>query len=435
MSARVLLGCAAMLLAAPRAAPLDPQQRSISSSNQFIIFCSDTALRARVTSFVEEVKADVLALLGESDRRGMPIVVTLMAEQMARPGEPPVRLQMFDTPEGPKIEVNVVVGGNPATINLQRQIVRAVLLEYAYRARGGVPGGQRFVEAPWWLVEGALQTFRRRDHGVNADLFRRLIATNKLPPIEQFLRLHPGEAGFTAEAIDAAFAMCLLELLLEQPGGRQNLAQFVRRWPQLSEDPVRALTTGFPTLGEGPAGLQKWWTLNVARFSAADRYQGISADKTNRELEGLLRLEVVVDKAGTKKTFPLGEFEKFVKLPDSRAAAARTQRALIALSTRANALVRPVVSGYEQICASLARGKTRGIKQKMEQIERYRALVLNRIDEIADYLNWMEATKLGTRSDAFESFLRAGEQLSIPQTSHPGPTAQYLDELEQEFAN
>jgi len=414
---------------------VDVKDRSVSSSRQFIIFCPDVGARGRVAGFAEEVKASLLTLLGEGDRWKAPVLITLERAETLAPGTPAVRLQPIETPQGTRIQIDVALGDDPAAVNLPKQIVRALLLEIAYRDRGGIKGGQPYVEPPWWLIEGALQNFRQREEGIDVALFQGIVATDKIPPIADFLSLHETPLGATAQAVDAAYAMCLVELLIGQPNGRANLARLLRNWPDRSDDPVSALTKDFPALGAGGETLQKWWTLNVAHFSAADRYKGMSVEQTDSELSELLEFELVINKAGDKKRFTLSEFEKFVKLPSSKAAMQNIQGSLVRLSTRANALFRPVIVDYEKIFAQLARKKTRGITERLAEIQRYRDVVLHRMAAIGDYLNWFEATQFGARSHAFDSYMKvaneaAAEELRVRAND---PIGQYLDGLEQEF--
>jgi len=324
------------------------------------------------------------------------------------------------------------IGDDPAAVHLQKHALRALLLELAYRDRA-LHGGDAYVEPAWWLIAGVLESFRHRDAGVDADLFRRLVETNRLPPIEQFLQQHQEGLGAAAEAMDGACAMALVVGLLEQPSGRDGISRLVRQWPELHGDPIAALKRCFPALGDG--GVQKWWTLNLARFAASDRYKGLSMEETDRELNKLLDIELRVDKAGTKQSFHVGEFEAFRKIPASRAALLARHRAVLDLSTRANALFRPVVSGYERVLASLSRGKTRGVRAQMVQIEKYREAVLHRIGEISDYLNWYEATQFGTRSDAFDSFLRAAREVEEDTSKSATSVAigEYLDTFEDQL--
>ena len=433
MSPRHLLTLA-VLAAVVRvdAAVPDRANRVESGSKQFIVFCPDKALCRQAADLAEEVKADVLGLLGEQEgREKIPIVISI-APPVGRK-RPPVIFQMVATPEGPKIEIDAVIGTDLAAVNLRRQIVRAVLLEIAWRDRPPIRGGERYLEAPWWLVDGAIEIFRRRDLGVDSDLFRRLVENNKMPPIRDFLALRAGGLGATGEAIDAACAMGLVQLLIEQPNGRANLARLVRHWPDHGTDPMAALAKDFPGLADGGSSLQKWWTLNLARFAAADRYRGLTLEETEKQIAALLEIELVIDKAGAKMKFALGEYAQFMKLPSARAAMAARKKSTIALSTQAHALLRPVLSEYDEIFTWLARGKTPQFGARLEEIERYRATVLHRMDKIADYLNWYEATQLGTRTNAFDSYLKATKELTRDESRRSEPIARYLDLLEKEY--
>ncbi len=60
--------------------------------------------------------------------------------------------------------------------------------------------------------------------------------------------------------------------------------------------------------------------------------------------------------------------------------------------------------------------------------------VLKRREDIADYMNWYEATQVATQSGAFEEYFRASRQLEGRRHVHrPDPISSYLDEMETEF--
>lgn len=425
----LFLACFLALVAGAHA--LESKTRSVSSSKQFIIYCDDHLLRARISSFCEETKSSVLSLLSEGDHWKIPVVIRLERAGAAVSGTP-VRLQFLETPDGSKIQLDVQVADDPSAVNLQKQIARVVLLEIAYRDRGGVKAGETYLEAPWWLLEGAVQIIRRRDRGVDTAFFRHLIEGNKLPPVEDFLALREADPGSTAEAVDATCSMCLVQLLIEQPSGRANLARLLKKWSEYSGDSILALGKQFPALADR-ANLQKWWTVNLARFSAADRYKGLSAEDTDAELQRLLQLDVVVDQVGQKKTFKFSQFPEFAKLPGAKTALNGLRKNLSTLEARANAILRPVLRDYGQLAHDIARSRLKNASDRLEQIEQYRTLVLHRIGEIADYLNWYEATQIGTRSGAFDSYLKAANDLSAQEARRRNPIAQYLDELQQEF--
>ncbi len=430
MKALLWLAAFAILADAP-VRGIDLRERSESRTKQFIVYSEDVRLRQRVASFAEQVKSDVLQLLGEGDFWKAPVVITLARAMTLDQGEPPARLRLAETQPGFKIEIQVKIGDDPAAVNLHQILLRAVLLEYAYR-QTGVAAGQAVVEPPWWVVEGLYEMARQREQGADGALFRQLVETNKLPPIGKFLVAKPDVLGPTAQGVDRALAMCLLELLIGQPGGRADLARLLRDWPRSDGDPVALLARNFPALGTGPI-LQKWWTLSLARFAVVDRYQGLTAEETERALAPLLQFELVINKAGEKKTFAVAEFDQYLKIPASRAVLAGRHAEIVALSTRANALSRTVVVGYEEIFSRLAQGKARGLRSRLAKVEDYRRSVLQRTTQIADYLNWFEATQMPSRSGVFDDYLKTASELTEQDRKQRGPIGQYLDELEKEY--
>ncbi len=432
MIPRALVAAMVLLTAPLPADALDLRERSDSASNQFSIYCEDRPLRMRVVSFVEEVKRDVLKTLGEREGWKAPIVITIERAAPARAQEPAATVRLVESLPGFKVQIDVRIGRDPSTVNLQRQIVRAVLLEYAYR-EVGVKGGTEFRDAPWWVIEGCVGLARQREDGPNAAIFQQLLRTNKLPPLENFLSERPDELGATVRALDRALAACLVQLLTAQPDGPAALARLVRAWPQSNGAPLALLKKEFPVIAADEATLQKWWTLNLARFAAADRYRGLSVEETDQQLAPLLTLEIRTGQGSEKKTFDLADYASYLPLPGSRAVLAEHHAKLIALSTRANALFRPVLVDYEAALALLARGKTKGVRERLASIRKYRADVLQRMSAIADYLNWFEVTqRIGPNRD-FDEYLKTAREISEQERKQRAPIARYLDELEREY--
>jgi hypothetical protein len=409
----------------------DLRQRSVSQSKQFIVFSSDLRLRQRVASYADALTGDVDQLLGGLGVWRTPIVITLdPASALER--DPPAVLRLVDTPAGQKIEINVKIGNDPSAVNMQKLILRALLLEYSYRGVR-IAGGAEYVEAPWWVVEGLLEMERRHAQGIDTDLFRRLVETNHLPSIENFLQEKPEAIGPTALAVDGALAMGLLQMFIEQPDGHANLARLVRHWPQCDGDAMGLLAKEFPALARNPQTLQKWWTVNLARFAAVDRYRGLTVEETDKALAPLLQIELLVNKDGDKKTFAVSEYAHFPKSAANRGALSSRHAQILELSTRANALMSSVVADYEQIFALLARGKIHGLGERLKKVEEYRAFVLHRTSEIADYLNWFEATQMKSRSGEFDAYLKTADEVSEQDRRQKNAISRYLDEIEQDF--
>lgn len=429
MNFRALLPAAGLFALLATAVAVNPRQRT--DSGQFTIYCEDANLRRQVASFAVRTKDETLALIGVADQWKRPIVVTLALDAAsASPAKNPATVRVVESAVGMKIEIVVRVGKEPADVNLQKHLIRAVLLEYMYR--GGMKQDATYAEPPWWIVDGAVELFRQRENGTEPHFFRTLIETNKLPPIASFLAERPDELGPTALAVDRSLAMCLVQLLTEQPDGRRRLASFIRHWSEGDDDPIAALGREFPALAGGAPTLQKWWTLNVARFAAADRQQILSAEETDRRLAALLQFDIP-RKDGTVQRFAVSDFSEYLKLPASRQVLAAQRTGLVTLSAKANVLLRPVLSEYDECFVSLARGKTRGIHDRLERTARLREAVTRRAGEIADYLNWFEATQMGSRSHAFDNYLKTANELSDHEAKRRDPIARYLDEIEREY--
>jgi hypothetical protein len=186
-------------------------------------------------------------------------------------------------------------------------------------------------------------------------------------------------------------------------------------------------------LANDGATLQKWWTLNLARFAAENRQQSLSVDATEKELAPLLTLEVPTGKEGAKKTFAIGDYTQYLKLPASRAVLTERHTAIVNLSVRANPLFRPILAEYEQVYSLIARGKTKGLKERLDKVADFRVGMVRRSSEIADYLNWFEGTQMSVRSNAFDSYLKTADEISSKDQQHSGPISKYLDQLENEF--
>ncbi len=405
-----------------------PPPRTVSASKQFFIFCTDPAARSQVASYTEEIKSSLLQVLGEPDRWKYPILITLK-QVPATQGQPPAVLSLYQYDAGLKIQIDVPLGSDPSKVNLQRLLVRALLLEFSYRDQPQlVKPGQPYVEAPWWLIEGVMQIFLRRETGLDTDLFKRIVDVNRLPPIGKFLAGQPSDFdGSAIETMDQACAMCLVQLLTDQPGGRASLASLVRHWPQGNGDSVASLTREFGGLAKNEQSLQKWWTLNLARFSAADRYKGLNSDETDKQLAAALQLQIAKPGSTAPQPYALADFDDFLKLPASKDALTTCLNALNVLGTTAPSFYRPVVAEYQEIVGLLQHGKTHGLKSRIAKVDQLRADLHQRMTAIVDYLNWFEATQVSVRSGKFEGYLKAANELAEPPPRQD-PLSRYMDE-------
>src|SRR2546425_2934613 len=138
-------------------------ERSVSPSRQFVIYGADAALRGAVSNLAERTKADLLVLLRQRDNWTVSIVVNLQPQQASLPEVPPADLRFSQTGFGLKLQLDLIVSQNLDVSLIERELLRAILLEMMYRKESQIAAGTVFVEPPDWLIEGVLALVPGRD--------------------------------------------------------------------------------------------------------------------------------------------------------------------------------------------------------------------------------------------------------------------------------
>lgn len=410
---------------------VDFRAQSTSRSRQFIVYGLTPQARSAVTERAEQVKQAVLDALGESDQWKFPIGISL---SKAREWGP-VDLRLFSTPDGLVIQMRVQIGEDAVGLNFRKHIAKAVLLELMYRGRSELGQGERYLDAPWWVAAGISQAIREREFGPEPDFFKGLLEVNRLPAVEDFLKFNPDTPGPAGQRIDEALCFALLQMLWQQPEGKSRLGQLIRHWPKNGADPIAALLKDFPGLGASPGAVQKWWTLAIARLASTERLQALTGEATFAALEALLIFEFVGGKIGEKKAFPLRRFEEFLSHPACKTTLGNARLALAALQGRASPLFASILVEYEKVLADLIKGKTKGMAMRIAGLEKHLQVLVQRGNDITDYMNWYEATQVRIYSGAFESYLKTARDLDREEAERrkKDPISRYLDTLEKEF--
>jgi hypothetical protein len=228
-----------------------------------------------------------------------------------------------------------------------------------------------------------------------------------------------------------AYSFSFLQLLTGLKGGQKTLASYIHDLPVGQDSPTGDLMKHFPELGDSPESLEKWWTLSMARLAASDRFKGLSLDETEQRLAALLKFKIPTDKSGkTTKEFAIENFKDFEKNPQAPQVLGAANSSLQYLATQANPLYRPIVAQYMMIIGELQAGKTKQVAGQLSEVAKYREMVLKRMDEIADYLNWFEATQIASRSNSFDDYLMSVKQFSSDSSRRNDAISHYLDSLE-----
>jgi hypothetical protein len=133
-----------------------PLPRSVSTSRQFIVFGADVPLRGALADLAERTKANLLAVLQKRDDWKTPIVIHLQFPQANVPETPLAELHFSQTGAGLKLQLDLVIGADVNAPSIQRELLRALLLELIYRNHPDVASGTFYAQAPDWLLEGVL---------------------------------------------------------------------------------------------------------------------------------------------------------------------------------------------------------------------------------------------------------------------------------------
>jgi len=244
-----------------------PTERSVSPSRQFIIYGADAALRGAVSDLAERTKADFLVLLRQRDNWTVPIVVNLQLQQANLPEVPPADLRFSQTGFGLKLQLDLTLFKKLDSSLIERELLRAILLEMIYRKESHLAAGTVFVEPPDWLLDGVLALAPGRDREYLLDA---LTTANKTVPLETFLRQRPELLDSAGRVLYRAHSFALVQMLIDGRDGPGRLAQYIGHLPDASNEPLTNLKAHFPFLVADAEGS---WQLTLRRARNFQTYQ------------------------------------------------------------------------------------------------------------------------------------------------------------------
>jgi hypothetical protein len=405
-------------------------EHSVSPSRQFVIYGADATLRGAISELAEQTKTNLLALLRQRDGWKTVVVINLQPQQANLPEIPPTSLRVSQTGFGVKLQLDLTVGQNFDGSLVERQLLRAILFEMIYRDEGDLAAGARIVEPPDWLVEGALALTPGRGREA---LVEALSTANKGKPLEEFLGQRFDLLDSAGRMLYRAYSVALVQLLLDEGGGRARLARYISsNLRQSSNDPVADLAACFPQLR---GDVEKKWRSTVARLSEHQTYQLLTFTESERRLDELLQIKIPdgTRNRGRPKPANLSELSRRKLSPEEKAAVNHMSQGLLLLVGTAHPVLRPVAREYQQIAALLIRGKRRGIAKRVSHLDGTRKELTARMGDIGDYMNWFEATQMENQSGAFGDYLKAANQSQVSVPRRRDPLSVYLDALEDQI--
>lgn len=401
-------------------------EHSTSPSRQFVIYGADAKVRGAISGLAEQTKTNLLGLLRQRDDWQTPVVVNLQSQQSNLPELPPADLRISQTGFGIKLQLDLTISKNVDLSLVERELLRVILLEMIYRKQPHITTGAVLVEPPDWLIDGALALSPGRDR---AALIEAVASTDQPLPLEKFLRQHPASFDSTARTLYRAYAFALVQMLLDGKTGGAQLAKYIDRLSDSSNDPLTDLKAQFPFLADDA---EKTWQLALNRLKSLQTFRLLAFAESERRLDELLRVKIS-DPGKPEKLVRLEELAQHKLSASEKMTLDQLKRDLMYLVPQTNPVLRPIGREYQQIVELLARGKRRGVPKRLSRLEEIRQQLAARMTEIDDYLNWFEATQMNSGSGNFTGYLKAVDQSQVPAQRRHDPLSVYVDALEDQF--
>jgi hypothetical protein len=212
----------------------------------------------------------------------------------------------------------------------------------------------------------------------------------------------------------------------------KSFAKFIADLPEAPNDSISDLIAHFPNLGGSVKSAEQAWRIKARQLATSIGYESLTVGETERRLDSNLYFQFPKS-AQPEKFWNLEEFSGFIRLPEHALVLNSLSENLMALGVRANPVCRPIVLEYQQIASTLARGKTHGIERRLAQLKRARETLMNRVQEMDDYMNWFEATQAHGRSGKFAEYLKTTDEAA--RSRRHDAISVYLDSLESEFGD
>ena len=403
-------------------------EHSTSPSRQFIVFGADSVLRGAVSDAAERAKTDLLALLRQRDNWTVPIVLNLQPQQANLPELAAAELRFSQTGFGLKLQLDVTFSQDLDVSLVERELLRAILLEMIYRKRPQLAAGTTFIEPPDWLIDGTLALAPGHDRG---QLVEALTATENTPTLEKFLQQRPAMLDSAGRVLYRAYSLALVQMLLEPKDGAARLAQYIGRLSDASNDPLTDLKAQFPFLR---SDAEETWQSSLHQLRNFQAYQLLTFAESERRLGELLQVKASEANRPPKLT-SVAELAKRKPSANEKMTLNDLSHELLVFVVQANPVLRPIAREYGEIAALLVRGKRRGIVKRLSRLETTHKQLASRMSDIDDYMNWFEATQMKNGSGNFTDYLKAIDQSQLSISKRRDPLTVYVDALEDQLEN
>jgi hypothetical protein len=403
-------------------------QRSVSPSRQFIIYGADPEMRGAISNLAERTKANLLVLLKQRDNWKTPLVVNLQPQQANLPEVPPAGLRFSQTGFGLKLQLDLIISQDIDASLIERELLRAILLEMIYRKQSHIAAGTTFVEPPDWLLDGVLALTPGRNR---QPLLEALANTERFMPLDKFLSQRREVMDSSGRVFYRAYSLVLVQMLIAGSDDHSSLTNYIADLATGSNEPLANLKTHFPFLADDA---EKTWQFTLGRVRNFETKDFFTFSESNRRLDELLQVKIS-EKNKPEKLESFAELSRRKISPSEKIALNQVNRYFLLFVAQCNPVLRPIAREYQQIAALLSRNKRRGLEKRLSRLDATRDQLAARMSDIDDYMNWFEATQMKSGSGNFTDYLKSVDQSQPSISNRRDPLTLYVDALEQQLEN
>ena len=443
----------------------DEKSTSSAVSNQFDVLADSLSDRAALATFAKSVNEDFDRLFDMNADWRVPIRLQLFKGLGTELGEQESRTEVeyFDDAREFTIVLHLKLPEGFSNRWLEREIVRVLLLEQMLSGNNSEETARGSLNVPFWLSTGVLEAIAHRSRGRPSDIYSRLVRSRQMLPIEQLLASSEQEVGDDAlsDSVFRASAAALVEALLEQENGRQNLRNWLSDLPLQRDNLTALFRQHFPGLRSGEASLSKWWALQVASMGQLQALEYYDVTETEKAIDAALQIQLPSIARGTdgdavrdgeagvvkrvlgwlssddEAAFTAGrlhDYERFFDHPKAPVVLENCRQAWEGVRVRCFPLYRPIIDQYQTAVERLMKGDQGGVGKLLAEGDELRAQIRSVMTRASDFMNYYEATQVGERSGDFKGYHELLDQMRSQKPKPRGDQiSTHLDELEREF--
>lgn len=441
MKARLAL---ILILGAILGLPLEAApEKTVSSSEQFIVHGSTLPVRSGVASLAEGVREALVKEVGPgpiSSETGKPAEAHPIVIELHDAGSDSMRAEFRILDDGFRLQLDVYLSRGIDREAMERQLLELLIYERGLRDRDPASVPRRLFIPPW-LVDGLREAMKWRAQEADRDLYKVLFERNAVVPVGELLDLEKVTDLDGASRVSYRISAGALVMgLLSQDGGRGAMGELLTAAATHEGDIRVLLRRFFPGMNLGEKSLKKWWALQLARMAEPDVLSTLTIQETEERLAEILVLRLTLgDEEETTMEIHPEHYRDLLAFPLEK-----RKEALEVLVSEANTYYvrafpayRKIIEEYLRILAELAHDRDENVDERLEELSLARRVLAVRGEELADLLDWYQITSAREVSGEFGDYRELKKRLDAEggRVRGGGPISRYLDQVEVLFAH